>query len=457
METAVPFVNIECAAALAAEGARVTLIWNPDRTFFNIAKVAEVEELGRLIDSLRSRFEVVNLPSETEDAAGDSSAVDRLISENAVRTLHGEGKAEAFLRENPEAVQRFRRHVGQVRRLLSSKPFDWLLIPGGIWVAGGAFRHVCVELGIDYTTYDSGDGSLWWARQGVASQSPDLPGAFASLRARCATHPEEARMAIKQAWERLEERTRGEDQYKLQMAPLQAGREPPCDLLIPLNVRWDSAALLRLDVFPSVMDWLRQVLTWLRQRPGVTVAIRQHPGERLPGWDETDDWQSVLAGFPDLSGRVRFIKGNEKVNTYNLVLGAKVILPFTSRIGIEAAMMGKPVVLGSECYYSGQGFTWRGHTAAQYFDLVDEALAGRLIISPEARESAHLAYYILEKCLELRTVLTPMPADYLRWVEIAPSELWATPEIRDLLRALLQRELLAIVRYERHAAGFCVD
>jgi hypothetical protein len=206
-------------------------------------------------------------------------------------------------------------------------------------------------------------------------------------------------------------------------------------------------------LFADVGDWLAQLLAWAESHPTARVAIRQHPCEKLADFQGTDDFGSLLARYPRLEGRAAFISAHDSVNTYDLIASAKVILPFTSRVGIEAAMEGKAVILAAKCYYDTCGFAEKPASAAEYFNMLAEALAGTLNISEEEKELAAVTYYLAELCLELKTNFTPAPTDFELWAEQPPDDIWAKEENRDLLTALMTREPLAAIRYRRLASA----
>jgi len=225
------------------------------------------------------------------------------------------------------------------------------------------------------------------------------------------------------------------------------------DIIVPLNLRWDSAALCRQRLFSSVGDWLSQLLAWAEKHPTARIAIRQHPCEKLVDYRGTDDFSKLLPKFPGMGERATYFSAQHEVNTYDLIAGAKVVLPFTSRVGIESVMLGKPVILGTQCYYGSCGFTSNPKTTAEYFANLTEALAGRLSVTEEARERARVAYYLAECCLELKTSFTPAPQDYPHWVHEPPQKIWSEPANEDLLKAFISREPLVRVRHRRLAAA----
>ena len=137
------------------------------------------------------------------------------------------------------------------------------------------------------------------------------------------------------------------------------------------------------------------------------------------------------------------------MNTYDLLANASVVLPFTSRVGIEAAMLGKAVILGTHCYYDRFDFVRNAADADDYFTLIDRALTGELAPDAAQREEAALVYYLAERCLGLPTDFTPQPPDFWRWVEKPRAQLWAEPGNADFREALLTREPVAWIRHRR--------
>jgi hypothetical protein len=194
---------------------------------------------------------------------------------------------------------------------------------------------------------------------------------------------------------------------------------------------------------------LRSILDWLVKHPKVTMVIRQHPGERLEGFASSEDWPSLIAEYPSLAGQVRFVAAADNVNSYDLIQNAKVVLPFTSRIGVEAAMLGKPVVLASKTYYRNCGFTWSAKTREEYFQLIEDVLSEKIAMTGEARLRARLGYSIVENCVEAQTNFTPAPADFDLWIDVPPEELWRRPQNSEILDALISRESLPLLRYRR--------
>ena len=117
--------------------------------------------------------------------------------------------------------------------------------------------------------------------------------------------------------------------------------------------------------------------------------------------------------------------------------------------------MGKPVILGSHAYYDSLGFAHPAVDRADYFQRVEEALAGGLIPNETQREAAALCLYLILKCRSVYTSFTPQPKDFEQWLQESPAQWWARPELEDLAAALITREPLTWLRHLRLSA--CVS
>ena len=67
-----------------------------------------------------------------------------------------------------------------------------------------------------------------------------------------------------------------------------------------------------------------------------------------------------------------------EADTYELIKRASAVVTLNSQAGLEAAAVGKPVVIGASCFYSGLGFAREAFTRA----LMEPAL--RQLISEGA-------------------------------------------------------------------------
>jgi len=68
------------------------------------------------------------------------------------------------------------------------------------------------------------------------------------------------------------------------------------------------------------------------------------------------------------------LPAESSINTYDLVDAADFGLVFTTTLGMEMAMIGKPVIATGYTHYRGKGFTIDPNTWEEYFEALEAVL-----------------------------------------------------------------------------------
>lgn len=449
LRTAVPFYSLEVGMALADAGADVTLLWDASNAMENASKVSEVKAISSLFPYLPHSIKLANL---TVEVFADHVDVEDLqwsktiLKENAIARLRKEKGAEQYALDREDQARQMASHLDHVRKSLKKTCCDWIFVPGGIYALSAIYVEAARQVGVAFTTYDSGYAMIV-IHDGVATHQSDISLAAKLLRRDADFSQEVEDRIVEIARKEIDARMGGRGNSQQIVASGQQSL-PPCDVLVPLNLRWDSAALCRLKLFSSFSEWMIQTANWARER-NAKVCFRQHPCERDPDARGYDDIAGLLESLDPEGEFLHFARAEDPVSTYDLILAAKAVLPFTSTVGIEAAMLGKPVILSAHCYYESFSFARPAGDVAEYFALLDRAVKGELNPGESAVREAAVAYYLAQICLYLYTPFLIANADYAKWVEMPPGVLWSQPENQDLLEALLTRVPVSIVRHRR--------
>ena len=180
--------------------------------------------------------------------------------------------------------------------------------------------------------------------------------------------------------------------------------------------------------YESQAAWVRDVVQWVGLRDDVELIIKVHPnlGGNLyigKAADELRIYQEMKSALPT---NVRIVLPEDAVNAYSLAEEADVGLTFGSIIGLEMAMLGKPVLLASRALYE---------YGSQILNLRSkESLPGMLERCLQAstdreiqREAFRLAYYYIfafELPFPAVTVLSIYEAklNYTHGEELAPGK-----------------------------------
>ncbi len=136
-------------------------------------------------------------------------------------------------------------------------------------------------------------------------------------------------------------------------------------ILIATNVPFDAGYDVLTTTFPSMSAWLGESLLHLLEQGTKRIVLRSHPDEMR--WAPKEKVEDILeaAGIP--TSKLIFIPGREKINTYEIMEEADCGVVFSTTVGLEMAMMGKPVLLGAPVYYGGKGFTVDAKDRDDYF------------------------------------------------------------------------------------------
>jgi len=433
--TTVPWYAIMLGIGLAHRGREVVLIWD-DSGFPERDVEGQQRSIAKVLDWVSHYLPVISV---SEHEGGDSNPgevelIDRLTQQNVTWILRGAVPTQA----ESGVVERIRQSLMESRPLikgaLSGADLDCLVVPGGVYGTSGLFLDEAVGRGWRVATFDTDRRVAQICVSGVAAQNADIPAAFHAL---WDSGPKARQEAVEVAEAEFRDRCETRDEYGFQVAA--AGR--PEDgtencILIPLNVEWDTAALGRHAAFESTADWLVSTVKELLALDAGPVVVRQHPSERRKLQRSRLDIASLLKSRFGDDPRCRFVAADDPISSYDLLRSARLVLPYVSTIGIEAAAMAKPVLISGRCYYGELGFVWSTASRDEYFELLHRGLRGELPLLPGQVERAWLCYYLVAVRNRVSTDFTPHPDDFWTWCQRPPSSLFSDPVVSNIFEAI---------------------
>lgn len=153
------------------------------------------------------------------------------------------------------------------------------------------------------------------------------------------------------------------------------------------NVVWDSAVQFREIFFRDLIDWLDRTIRWFAGTAGESsgLTIRVHPAERTAPAGPTVEpvMDHLRSRFPRPPDNVRFIGPEESVNSYQLIDESTAVGVYTSTVGLESALRGKPTIVAARTHYRGQGFTLDPADQQEYIGLLQQLGSGRALPGPD--------------------------------------------------------------------------
>lgn len=193
------------------------------------------------------------------------------------------------------------------------------------------------------------------------------------------------------------------------------------------NIAWDAAIVFRDIAFRNMAEWVLETIRYFAGQKDVQLVIRCHPAEVKR---EIETLQKVAdlvrERFNPLPSNVRLVPAESDVSTYTLSEMVDAGIVYTTKVGLEFACRGVPVVVVGEPFYRGKGFTHDPTTPSEYFDLLENLPKGERM-SPEltARAKKYAHYYFYRRHLEL---------DYLRpYTQFNPSTGYTLKSLEQLL------------------------
>lgn len=444
----IPWYSVLLAHGLARRDRNVVIVWDDLPWRGNADEALVNGSIGRVLEDLPASWRVERLTSATQGGTVlDEASLARLADLNTTWLYRGHDWPADAIAERDRSARHFVRVAAAIEDVLRRLRATAIVLPGGVFASSGVMRSVAERLGIRVATYDSGEGILLTSCNGVAAWLSDIPRAFTQL------DPRDDDWIAELAECELQGRRGASNGSSVfggifQAAPADASTGG-ADVLIPLNLSFDTAALGRHRVFQNQIELMLETVRWVLARPTGTVLIRRHPVERLPGLRSRDEYGDILRREFGDTPRLRYVDETEKVSTYALLSGARVVVPYTSTVGVEATMLGVPVVTESASYYADMGFVWSARTRDEYFSFLERALGGELRVDEERRRASRRVYYLTQLCNFVFTDVAPMPGDFEKWVRRSPAEVLATPEFTDVIEALATDVPLAVLRHRR--------
>ncbi len=169
------------------------------------------------------------------------------------------------------------------------------------------------------------------------------------------------------------------------------------EALVPVftNVVFDTSQAHANTLYPDMFTWLDAVLEKARRNSKVLFVIRAHPDEMRKGKSSQESvlsWAAAhhLESLPN----VQVIGPDETCSSYELILRSKFTLVYNSSIGLEATLLGAPVLCAGKARYTQYPTVFFPESRISYENMLDSFLTAETIeIPPEFYQNARKFLY----------------------------------------------------------------
>jgi hypothetical protein len=155
--------------------------------------------------------------------------------------------------------------------------------------------------------------------------------------------------------------------------------------LVPVftNVIFDTSQVHANTLFEHMYAWLDHVHATAKQHPEILFVLRAHPDEARPGKQSREsvaDWvaNSGITQLPN----VVFVDASQFLSSYELIQRSHLVMVYNSTIGLEASIMGKPVLAGGKARFTQLPTSFFPATAAEYKHQLEKFLSADKIEVP---------------------------------------------------------------------------
>jgi hypothetical protein len=119
------------------------------------------------------------------------------------------------------------------------------------------------------------------------------------------------------------------------------------------NVIFDTSQPHANTVFEDMFDWLDLTLEVIREQPETLFVIRAHPDElrvRKSSRETVEGWADSREVRKEPN--VVFVGPREELSSYELIQKSKFVMVYNSTIGLEASIMGMPVLCAGKARFT---------------------------------------------------------------------------------------------------------
>lgn len=450
-----PFYLMTIALMLKARGNNVQIIWDDieglDELYYNHKNITVMqnEVIGKILNYMNDRFnieviKVSKMESETlnENDIMELKKLSRVNTISKYRKVFFGAEGEEYEKKCFEILTD---NLKKVKGLFKKYKIDKIVSFTGIHKKTGLYTWVAQNNNALVISYDASNSNTLLITEGEATHYKHIERIVLENKLNSDLFSSFLNFAEENFNNRLMS-ANSIDDYVYQKVKYDKNVDKyKYDIVIPLNICWDGAALGFDSIFDSIVDWLIETINFIIENTEAKVAVRQHPAERF--FNTGEDIKSELKNRFGNNPRFIYISSDDDVNTYNLIKNSKLVLPHTSTIGIESVLLSKPVIMATYSYYSNMSFIKKAKSKNEYFSLIKDTLKNDTQkITNKSLEEAKLCYALM-MLTSIKTKFTDINMN--SWVCDTFKNLFDDRNIEAILRIIESGDPLAIYSAEK--------
>ena len=140
------------------------------------------------------------------------------------------------------------------------------------------------------------------------------------------------------------------------------------------NVMWDAQLYHASSAFPDMLAWLFATIDHFVGRPDRQLVIRVHPAEVKAAKKSLQPVvQEIALRYGKLPDNIKVVPPESDISSYDLAEMSSANVIYGTKMGLEMALMRRPVIVAGESFVRGKGFTHDASSPEEYLRLLDAA------------------------------------------------------------------------------------
>jgi len=314
-------------------------------------------------------------------------------------------KSLTFGKDAPEISRKFLEttltNYTFVKELNSKKKYDYIMFSHGIYCTWEPIMNYCKKNNIPFICYDRAKTQST-INININQVGPDWDFSTAWVRYK---EKNLNQIEYQQVKNYLNERILQKNDVYQYNSTNKIGdiNKLKTSLIIPENKRvitffsnliWDAANVSRDIAFDSAISCIQETIEYIKNNPNVIFLLRSHPAEKVLGTKERYG-DLIENHFGILPENVRIIKPEDDINSFDILDITDIGIVNTSTVGLELAMLDKPVMLISETHYRNKGFTYDIKDKNHFFEVLDYLLNSTEVGLDNQKELSYKYFYMM--------------------------------------------------------------
>jgi hypothetical protein len=333
----------------------------------------------------------------------------------------------------------------EVGDLLSRGKPKALVVFNGVFYPEAVARRVAENAGLPVVTHEVGlqPGSAFFSHREATFREVEVPDGF--------TMTAERERVLDEV---LARRFRGDftmagirfwpEMKGLPPAVVEMRRSFRQMVSVFTNVVFDTSQIHAHVLFPDMFAWLADLAETIRRQDDTLFVLRAHPDETRRG-KESQETVSAWLRSEGLEGRpnVVGVGPDERVSSYDLIRNSKFVLVYNSSIGLEASILGTPVLSAGRARFTQLATTTFPSSRDEYRQTLARFLSAERLEAPaEHTRNARAFLYVelFHASLDLSEFLvadSDLPG-MVRFSPFAPNRLGQAEVLRVLTDGILE-------------------